>query len=114
MVYLLGVMLVAARFGRGPSVLTAVLAVAAFDFFFVPPQFTFAVSDTQYLITFAVMFLVGIVISNLTASLRTQAHVAGYREKRWRPVRHQPRTGGSARRSRILSASGCATSPRNS
>jgi two-component system sensor histidine kinase KdpD len=82
MVYLLGVMLVAARSGRGPSLLASVLSVAAFDFFFVPPEFTFAVSDVRYLVTFAVMLLVGIVISNLAASLRTQARVAGYREKR--------------------------------
>ncbi len=82
MIYLLGVMLVASRYGRGPSVMTSALSVAAFDFFFVPPQFTFAVSDIRYMATFAVMFLVGIVISNLTASLRTQARVAGYREKR--------------------------------
>jgi two-component system sensor histidine kinase KdpD len=45
MVYLLGVVVVAARFGRGPSVLSSVLSVAAFDFFFVPPRFSFAVSD---------------------------------------------------------------------
>ena len=82
MVYLLGVMLVASRYGRGPSILSSALSVAAFDFFFVPPQFTFAVSDVRYLITFAVMLLVGIVISNLASNLRTQAKVAGYREKR--------------------------------
>ncbi len=82
MIYLLGVMLVAMRFGRGPSIFTAALSVAVFDFAFIPPAFTFAVSDTRYVVTFAVMFLVGIVISNLTASLRTQARIAGYREKR--------------------------------
>jgi two-component system sensor histidine kinase KdpD len=82
MVYLLGVMLVAVRSGRGPSLLASVLSVAAFDFFFVPPEYTFAVSDIRYLVTFAVMLLVGIVISNLAANLRTQARVAGYREKR--------------------------------
>jgi two-component system, OmpR family, sensor histidine kinase KdpD len=82
MAYLLGVVVVAARFGRGPSVLTAVLGVAAFDFFFVPPQWTFAVSDTQYLITFGVMLVVGLIISNLTAGMRLQARVAGYREQR--------------------------------
>src|SRR5436190_2630418 len=54
MVYLLGVLLVATRGGRGPSLLASLLSVAAFDFFFVPPRFTFAVSDTQYFITFAV------------------------------------------------------------
>ena len=48
MVYLLGVTVTGLRFGRGPSVLTAVLNVAAFDFFFVPPRFTFAVTDVEY------------------------------------------------------------------
>jgi len=82
MVYLLGVVFVATRYGRGPSILASALSVAAFDFFFVPPQYTFAVSDIRYVVTFAVMFLVGLVISTLAANLRTQARVAGYREKR--------------------------------
>jgi two-component system sensor histidine kinase KdpD len=82
MVYLLGVMLVATRFGRGPSLLASGLSVGAFDFFFVPPEYTFAVTDIRYLVTFSVMLLVGAVISTLAANLRTQARVAGYREKR--------------------------------
>jgi two-component system, OmpR family, sensor histidine kinase KdpD len=82
MIYLLGVMLVASRFGRGPSVFSSVLAVAAFDFFFVPPTFRFAVTDIRYSVTFAVMLLVGVVIGTLASNLRTQAKVAGYREKR--------------------------------
>jgi two-component system sensor histidine kinase KdpD len=82
MVYLLGVMLVATRAGRGPSMLASALSVAAFDFFFVPPEFTFAVTDIRYVVTFLVMLLVGVVISTLAANLRTQARVAGYREKR--------------------------------
>ena len=65
MVYLLGVTVAGLRFGRGPSVLTAVLNVAAFDFFFVPPRFTFAVADVQYLVTFGVMLIVALVIANL-------------------------------------------------
>jgi two-component system sensor histidine kinase KdpD len=82
MVYLLGVMLVASLFGRGPSILASALSVGAFDFFFVPPVFTFAVSDVRYVVTFSVMFLVGIVISTLASNMRTQARIAGYREKR--------------------------------
>ena len=82
MLYLLAVVAVAARFGRGPGVATSILAVAAFDFFFVPPQLTFAVSDVQYLFTFAIMLLVALFISNLTASVRLQASVAGHRERR--------------------------------
>jgi two-component system, OmpR family, sensor histidine kinase KdpD len=82
MVYLVGVVLVAARFGRGPSIVASVLGVLAFDFLFVPPYFSFAVSDTEYIVTFAVMLAVGLVISNLAAALRTQARIAGYREQR--------------------------------
>jgi len=82
MVYLLGIVIVAMRTGRGPSLLAAVLSVAAFDFFFVPPYFTFAVSDVRYLFTFAVMLIVGLVISGLTVRTRTQAEAAEHREQR--------------------------------
>jgi two-component system sensor histidine kinase KdpD len=82
MVYLLAVSLVAARFGRGPAVTTSILAVATFDFFLVPPQLSFAVTDIQYLLTFAIMLVVALIISNLTASVRLQAAVAGHRERR--------------------------------
>src|SRR5438552_3808045 len=82
MVYLLGVLIGATRFGRGPSLLASLLSVAAFDFFFVPPVFTFSVSDTQYLVTFAVMLVVALVISDLATRIRTQAESARDREAR--------------------------------
>jgi two-component system sensor histidine kinase KdpD len=82
MVYLLGVAFVASRLGRGPSALAAVLSVAAFDFFFVPPHLTFAVSDSQYLVTFGVMLVVSLVISTLAAQVRAQADAARQREQR--------------------------------
>src|SRR5438094_883973 len=82
MVYLLGVVIVAMRFGRVASALASVLSVAAFDFFFVPPLLTFAVSDTQYLITFAIMLVVGLVISDLTARTRDAAEGARAQERR--------------------------------
>ena len=82
MVYLLAVVLIASRYGRGPAVAASVLGVAAFDFFFVPPQLSFAVSDIQYLLTFAIMLAVALIISSLTASVRLQARVAGHRERR--------------------------------
>lgn len=82
MVYLLGVVVAGLRLGRGPSVLTAVLNVAAFDLFFVPPRFTFAVSDVQYLVTFAVMLIIALVIATLMANVRQQTRVAGARERR--------------------------------
>ncbi len=82
MVYLLGVVVSAVAFGRWPAILAAVLSVAVFDFCFVPPYFTFAVSDTQYGVTFAVMLSVALVIGTLAARLRDQAHAARQRELR--------------------------------
>jgi two-component system sensor histidine kinase KdpD len=82
MVYLLAVVVIAFRFGRGPAVAASVFGVASFDFFFVPPQLSFAVSDIQYLLTFAIMLAVALVISGLTASVRLQANVAAHRERR--------------------------------
>ncbi|HEX3843215.1 MAG TPA: sensor histidine kinase KdpD [Steroidobacteraceae bacterium] len=82
MVYLLGVTVAGLRLGRGPSALTAVLNVACFDFFCVPPRFTFAVSDAQYLVTFGAMLTIALVIATLTASVRQQTRVAGARERR--------------------------------
>ena len=82
MLFLLVVLLVAVRLGRGPSVLATCVCVAAFDFFFVPPRYDFAVSDVQYLITFGVMLAVGLITGQLTAGLRFQARVARRREAR--------------------------------
>ncbi len=82
MLFLLGTVLVALKFGRGPSALAAFLNVAAFDFFFVPPRLSFAVSDVQYLLTFAVMLAVGLMTGQLTAGLRFQARISSSRERR--------------------------------
>jgi len=82
MIYLLGVTVAGLKLGRGPSALTAVLNVAAFDFFFVPPRYSFAVSDAQYLVTFGAMVTIALVIATLTASVRQQTRVAGARERR--------------------------------
>jgi two-component system sensor histidine kinase KdpD len=82
MIYLLGVLAVSMRFGRGPSILASFLGVGAFDFFFVPPYLTFAVQDTQYIFTFFVMLLTALVISSLTARVKSQAESARQREQR--------------------------------
>jgi len=82
MVYLLGILIVATRFGRGPSLLASVLSVAALDFLFVPPFYTFAVTDFRHVGTFAVMLLMGVVIGNLTERIRAQARLARGREQR--------------------------------
>lgn len=84
MLYLLGVVVVSLFYGRWPSVFATVISVISFDLFFIAPRGTLAVSDVQYLLTFAVMLTVGLVVGNLTAGVRYQARVARYREQRAR------------------------------
>lgn len=86
MLFLLAVVGVALRYGRGPAVAAALLGVGLFDFFFVPPRFSFVVSDVQYLVTFVVMLVVALVIGQLTAGLKVQAETATQREHRVRSL----------------------------
>jgi two-component system sensor histidine kinase KdpD len=86
MLFLLVVVGVGLRYGRGPALVAAFLGVGLFDFFFVPPRFTFAVTDVKYLVTFAVMLLVALAVGQLTAVLKVQAEAATRREHRMRSL----------------------------
>ncbi|MEO5333007.1 MAG: DUF4118 domain-containing protein [Magnetococcus sp. YQC-5] len=81
MLYLLPIMAIAFRFGKGPSLLASALSVAAYDFFFVHPYFTFLVEDSQYILTFTILFVVGIVFSGLMTRIRQQEQEAQERER---------------------------------
>jgi two-component system, OmpR family, sensor histidine kinase KdpD len=81
MVYLMAVMITATTCGRGPAVLTSLLSVLAFDFFFVPPRFSFTVDESEYIVTFVVMALVALVISHLAAGMRQQSAIARLQER---------------------------------
>ena len=86
LVYLLAVVVIALKFSRGPAVVASALSVAAFDYLFVPPRGTFTVDDVQYLLTFAIMLAVALVITELVRNIRQQAaaprrHCSGVR--RW-------------------------------
>ncbi|MGD0959138.1 MAG: sensor histidine kinase KdpD [Methylomonas sp.] len=82
MVYLLGVVFIATRYGRGPSILASVLGVGCLDYLFVEPNYSFRVVNSQFLITLLAMLVVGVVISNLMINVRSQAKVASHRERR--------------------------------
>lgn len=82
MVFLLGVVAAAAWYGRGPAVLASILGVLLFDFFFIPPRLTFAVADAQYVITFAIMTGIGLLIAALTARVRDQLRASQDQERR--------------------------------
>lgn len=96
MIYLLAVVIVALRYGRLPSIIATILNILAFDLFFVAPTGTVAVSDLQYLVTFAVMLAVGVIVGNLTAGVRYQARVARYREQRARYLYEMAKSLSSA------------------
>ncbi len=81
MVYLLAVVVISSKFGRGPAVVASLVSVCIFDFFCIEPYLTFAVSDSQYLLTFGVMLTTALVISNLTAAASEQAERATKKEQ---------------------------------
>ncbi|HYO09662.1 MAG TPA: sensor histidine kinase KdpD [Tepidisphaeraceae bacterium] len=82
MLYLLGVLWVATHHSRSAAVLASFLSVLAYDVIFVPPYYTVAVADRQYVVTFGVMLLAALVISTLTHRVRAQAEAARERERR--------------------------------
>ena len=94
--YLLGVVLIALFYGRRPSVFAALINVISFDLFFVQPHFSLAIMDMQYLVTFTVMLIVGVVVGNLTAGMRYQARIARYREQRTRHLYEMTKELGQA------------------
>jgi two-component system sensor histidine kinase KdpD len=105
MLFMLTVLLVAYTLGRGPSVLATCISVAVLDFVFVPPRFSFAVSDFQYLVTFGVMLAVGLITGHLTALLRFQVRVARQRENRWRALyEFASRLSGALQPEQVLEA----------
>ncbi len=105
MLYLAAVVIAAIYLGRRPSILAAFVSVVVFDFFFIPPRHTLAVADTQYLLTFGGLLVVGLVISSLTGQARDQAEAAERRESQAVSLYSFSRDLSSARgRSAILDA----------
>jgi two-component system sensor histidine kinase KdpD len=82
MLFFITVMVTAVWFGRGPSLYAAALGVGAYDFFFVPPYYTFSVADRRYFLTFGMMFAIGMVLSELTGRIKRQQREASMREQR--------------------------------
>lgn len=82
MVFLLGITWVAFKYGRRMSMIASFLSILFFDFFFVPPYFTFAVAGVEYILTFTVMLIIGFVIAHFTGQLRHQTSIMSLREDR--------------------------------
>lgn len=82
MMYLLGVLASSYWLGFGPAMITTVLSVLAFDFFFTEPRFSLSMNNIQDIFLLFVMLLVALAISRLTGKARTQADLAMARERR--------------------------------
>jgi len=76
LVFLLGVVFVAVRYGTGPSVLASVTISGTLAFFFMAPIWDFAVSDIKQLFSLIVLLIIGLVISGLTSQVLHQTGVA--------------------------------------
>ncbi len=81
MLYVLASAFVASRAGFRESLLAALAGALAFNFFFVPPRFTFMVADAAYLVTLLTMLVVSVLISSLASRLRASAEVVAERER---------------------------------
>ena len=80
MAYLFVSVVSALAYGRGPSIFASILGVLAFDFFLVPPMYTLAVDDSQYVITFVGLLFVSLVVSALASRSREREDFALRRE----------------------------------
>jgi two-component system sensor histidine kinase KdpD len=80
--FLLNVVVISLRLGRVAAIWAALLSVASFDFFFIPPLLSFAMSDTQYLFSFALILVVAWVTSAVGSRLRADARIALAGERR--------------------------------
>lgn len=96
LVFVLAVVLAAARFGRGPALLTAGVSVLLLNLFFVPPRYSLAVADERFFFTFGGLLLVGLLVGQLTAGLQAQARAAREREQRMRSLYEVSRELGRA------------------
>ncbi|OPY21357.1 MAG: sensor protein KdpD [Methanomethylovorans sp. PtaU1.Bin093] len=80
MIFIIPIVLTSLVAGKRPGVLASILAVAAFDLFFVPPFYTFSVADVRFIPTFIVLLVVGIVTSLLADTVRKQIEYTRQRE----------------------------------
>lgn len=80
MLYFIAVIIAAIWLGPGPAIIASLLSLVIFDLVFVPPYYTLAIDDAQYLLTFAGLLAVSLVISALTRRMHEQEQAARRRE----------------------------------
>ena len=80
--YLLGVVAVAVRYGRGPSLVAAAASLLPIDYLFMPPVYRFWLEELHHGVTLAVLVAVAVVVSGLTGRLRAERERARTAERR--------------------------------
>lgn len=81
MFFLVPVLFAAALYGLGPSLFASVLGSLAYNFFFLPPLYTFTIADPANMVAVIVLFIVAVITSELAARMRTQADMVSARAK---------------------------------
>ncbi len=81
MIFIIPIVLSGLISGRKGGIIASVMAVAFFDFFFVPPYFTFSVADIRFIPTFIVLFIVGVITSFLADTVKNQVQNTRQREE---------------------------------
>ena len=105
MAYLLGVIAVAGLFGRLPAVATSLAAVLLYNLLFTTPYYTVRIDDPGHLYTFAMMLLVAVAVSELTARIHARLALAREREQRFEALyRMSQRLAGVAGRAELARA----------
>lgn len=106
LLYVLAVVVIAVQFGRSPAILAAIFSALCFAYVFVPPHFSLAITEAQYLLTAGIMLSVAILVGHLTSRLKQHADFASRKTIESAELYELARTlaGASTRREVILSA----------
>jgi two-component system sensor histidine kinase KdpD len=97
LIYLLAIILLCLRVGRGPVLLAGVLGAFAWEYIFIPPHFSFAINSLQDSLLFGTYFVVSLVAGQLTAQIRAQAQNDRLREQRATALLHLTRALAEAK-----------------
>jgi two-component system sensor histidine kinase KdpD len=97
LIYLLAIILLCLRVGRGPVLLAGVLSAFAWEYIFIPPHFSFAINSFQDSLLFGIYFVVSLVAGQLTAQIRAQAQNDRLREQRATALLHLTRALAEAK-----------------
>ena len=96
--YLLAVVVIGSRFGRGPALLTTALSVLALDYFVIPPVRQFEITELRHIVMLGGIGSIAVIVSNLTERLRRERERANARDKQADEARRAVEAEANAQR----------------